>query len=801
MKPHRKAAPAEAAAAGRQEMPRCAPKADSGLSSAQAQALAEAGWDNRPVESPTKSDKQIIRENIFTYFNLIFVVLAVCLLLVGDWKDMTFLLIVAANAVIGIVQQLRSKRTIEKLSLLSAAKVRIIRDGKVRELPVDQLVREDVVELTAGCQIPADGPVLTGQVQVNEALITGEADAVTKEPGDQLLSGSFVISGKCRARMDQVGADSYASKLTLAAKKDDGPGKSEMMRSLDRLIRFIGVALIPISIALFYNQYIRQDMEIGQAVASTVAALIGMIPEGLFLLTSVALAVSVIRLAQNRTLIHEMNAIETLARVDVLCVDKTGTLTSPEMQVREVRSLTDTDPAPILSAFYAAMPADNDTARAIQSAFPHAPGWKSVSTVPFTSAAKWSAVTFAEQGSYVLGAPEYILGDQFSTIEPLTAPYAQTGCRVLLLAACAEASEGKLTGPVRPVALVVLENPIRENAPQVFQYFRDQGVDIKVISGDSPVTVSAVAAQAGIAGAERWVDARTLTSEELIRQAIGQYTVFGRVAPNQKQQIVRALQSAGHTVAMTGDGVNDVLALKDADCGIAMASGAEAASQVAQLVLLDSDFAAMPQVVAEGRRVINNIQRASALYLVKNLLSFFLALISLFAAVPYPFVPIQLTLISALTIGIPSFYLALEPNHDLVKGKFMHNVMRRSLPGGLTAILVILYAELFTYATGLTLGELSTICVALMTLNGLTVIYYAARPLNKRRIALILTMGAAAVIAMVSMPGLFSLAPLSFSGWLVLIALCLLVYPFQTTFENLFSKFSALRERRRAKKA
>lgn len=775
---------------------------EQGLSSEQARQLLADGWGNTPVEAPTKSDKEIIRENIFTYFNLIFVVLAVCLFLVGDWKNTTFLFVVAANAGIGIFQQIRSKRAIEKLTLLSESHASVIRDGQVVSIPVHELVRGDIVQLSAGNQIPADALLLSGQVQVNEGLITGEADAIHKKSGDTLLSGSFIISGQCRCRLELVGADSYAARLTLAAKRDGGQAqKSEMMRSLDRLIRFIGVALIPISIALFYNQYVRQDMEIGQAVASTVAALIGMIPEGLFLLTSVALAVSVIRLAQNRTLIHEMNAIETLARVDVLCVDKTGTITSPEMQVRETKSLTDTDPAPILSAFYAAMSADNDTARAIQSSFPHAPSWKAVSTVPFTSAAKWSAVTFAEQGSYVLGAPEYILGDQFPTIEPLTAPYAQTGCRVLLLAACAGASEGNLTGPIRPLALVVLENPIRENAPQVFQYFRDQGVAIKVISGDSPVTVSAVAAQAGIAGAEHWVDARTLTSEELIRQAIGQYTVFGRVAPNQKQQIVRALQNAGHTVAMTGDGVNDVLALKDADCGIAMASGAEAASQVAQLVLLDSDFAAMPKVVAEGRRVINNIQRASALYLVKNLLSFFLALISLFAAVPYPFVPIQLTLISALTIGIPSFYLALEPNHDLVKGKFMHNVMRRSLPGGLTAILVILYAELFTYATGLTLGELSTICVALMTINGLTVIYYAARPLNKRRIALILTMGAAAVIAMFSMPKLFSLAPLSFSGWLVLIALCLLVYPFQTTFENLFSKFSALRERRQAKKA
>ena len=526
MNAHRKTAPTEAAATRRQEMPRCAPKADCGLSSAQARALAEAGWDNAPVESPTKSDKQIIRENVFTYFNLIFVVLAVCLLLVGDWKDMTFLFIVAANAVIGIVQQLKSKRTIEKLSLLSAAKVRVVRDGRLQSLPVDQLVREDVVELTAGSQIPADGPVLTGQVQVNEALITGEADAVTKEPGDQLLSGSFVISGKCRARMDQVGADSYASKLTLAAKKDAGPGKSEMMRSLDHLIRFIGIVLIPIGVALFYNQFASQDLGLRQSVVSTVAALIGMIPEGLFLLTSVALAVSVVRLARNRTLIHEMNAIETLARVDVLCVDKTGTVTSPQMQVREVVPLdpeacSEMDIADILGAFYRVLEPDNDTARAIAEKFPRGPGWPDRGAVPFTSATKWSAVNFLDRGAYVIGAPEYVLGQDFAALEKQTAPYAAQGCRVLLLAQCDGAEIWRLRGVVIPLALLVLENPIRPNAPKVFDYFHTQGVDVKVISGDNPVTVSAVAAQAGIAGAENWIDAREPQKQAVHRHTVG----------------------------------------------------------------------------------------------------------------------------------------------------------------------------------------------------------------------------------------------------------------------------------------
>ena len=772
MKPHRKAAPAEAAAAGRQEMPRCAPKADSGLSSAQAQALAEAGWDNRPVESPTKSDKQIIRENIFTYFNLIFVVLAVCLLLVGDWKDMTFLLIVAANAVIGIVQQLRSKRTIEKLSLLSAAKVRIIRDGKVRELPVDQLVREDVVELTAGCQIPADGPVLTGQVQVNEALITGEADAVTKEPGDQLLSGSFVISGKCRARMDQVGADSYASKLTLAAKKDDGPGKSEMMRSLDSLIRFIGIVLIPIGAALFYNQFINQDLGLQQSVVSTVAALIGMIPEGLFLLTSVALAVSVVRLAQNRTLIHEMNAIETLARVDVLCVDKTGTVTSPQMQVREVvpldpESCSETDITDILGAFYRVLDPDNDTAKAIADKFPRGPGWPDRGAVPFTSATKWSGAVFPGHGAYLVGAPEFVLGARYAEVKEQVEPWSAKGYRVLLVAEYDGVPEQRGLSPQRvsPMALVLLSNRVRAAAPKTFQYFAEQGVHVKVISGDNPITVSEVARQAGIPGAEHYVDAAALKSDGDLERAAVKYTVFGRVTPGQKRKLVRALQKAGHTVAMTGDGVNDVLALKDADCGVALASGAEAACHAAQLVLLNSDFSAMPKVVAEGRRVINNIQRAAALFLVKNIFSFCLSIISLFASFPYPVTPLQLSLMSALTIGVPSFFLALEPNHSLVKGRFLGNVFRAALPGGLTDLLVILGLELFYWAFAFTTEELSTMAAILLLFIGLLVLYQVCKPFDWKRRVVWGAMAGSSAVAVLGFGSSFGLSPLNISCW------------------------------------
>lgn len=786
----------------RRELPPCETPPDRGLTSDEIRKRQEGGWANMAVESPTKSDKQIIRENVFTYFNLIFVVLGLCLIFVGDFSDLLFELLVIANTAIGIIQQIRSKRTIDKLSLLSSSRVTAVRDGDLRAVRVHELVRDDIVELSAGNQVPADGTVVSGQVQVNESLITGEADAITKNPGDQMLSGSFVISGKCRIQLERVGADSYASRLTLAAKREGTPVKSEMMRSLDILIRIIGIVLIPIGIALFYNQYMVQHLGLRQSVISMVAALIGMIPEGLFLLTSVALAVSVIRLAQNRTLIHEMSAIETLARVDVLCVDKTGTVTSPEMEVREVVPLDpggfpETDIADILGAFYQVMDADNDTAKAVQKHFPDGPSWKADSVVPFTSAAKWSAVNFTKQGTFILGAPENVLGAEFGPLERQTEVYARQGCRVLLLAQADHADPGKISGIVIPAALLVLENPIRKNAPKTFAYFHAQGVGVKVISGDNPVTVSAVAEKAGIEGAEKWVDARELKTDRAIARAVKQYTVFGRVVPDQKRRIVRALQSAGHTVAMTGDGVNDVLALKDADCGVAMASGAEAACQVAQLVLLDSDFSAMTKVVAEGRRVINNIQRASSLYLVKNILSFFLAIITLFANFPYPFVPIQLTLISTLTIGIPSFFLALEPNHDLVRGKFMHNVLRRAFPGGLTAIIVILFAELFTFTFGLKLAELSTICVVLMAVNGLMVIYYAARPLNFPRTVLLVSMTASLLVVILTAGSSFSMHALSFAAWLVLVVLVLLVVPIQMGFEKLFDRCSKLVEKHR----
>jgi len=783
------------------EIPLIDPDPTLGLTARQAAELLENGYGNESPDPNVKTTGQIIRENTLTFFNLVFVVLAVLLVLAGAFTDMAFLLIAAVNSLIGILQQLKSRATLARLNLVAEAKVKVVRDGRLGTVPVHRLVREDIVELGAGDQIPADGPVVSGSVQVNESLLTGEADAITKNPGDPLLSGSFVVSGKCRARMDRVGADSYASKLAQKARENAGVSKSGMMKSLDKLIRFIGFALIPIGVALYCNEFFALKNTFSQAIPHVVAALIGMIPEGLYLLTSVALAVSVMRLAQRKTLIHEMAAIETLARVDVLCVDKTGTITSPEMHVQEVLYLDEEDypkqrVEDILNACYTALDADNDTARAMAERFSKEKRWPVERVVPFTSATKWSAVVFKGQGSYVVGAPEFILGTGYRELEPLAAPYQKRGCRVLLCAKCdTPPVQGRpLSGVLDPFALVVIANPVRPEAPDTFRYFAQQGVRVKVISGDNPATVSSVAIQAGIEGAEKYVDAETLHEPADYARAVRDYNVFGRVTPDQKRKLVKALQKSGHTVAMTGDGVNDVLALKDADCGIAMASGAEAACQVAQVVLLDSNFASMPHVVEEGRRVINNIQRSAALYLVKNIMSFFLSLITLVARFPYPFVAIQLTLISAVTIGIPSFVLALEPNHEMVKGKFMRNVLRRALPGGLTNIVLIVGIELFTQAFTFQRTTLSTLATVLMGFVGILVLYYISKPLDWKRWTLLGTMAAAFAVAVLGFGPVFSLTPLDFQSGLVITVFLMLAPSIIWFFEHLFVWFSRLPE-------
>lgn len=754
-----------------------------GLTSAEIEARRRQGKVNHPPESPTKTVDQIVRDNLCTYFNLVFVVLAVMLAAVGSWLNMGFLGVVVCNTLIGIAQQLRAKKTIDELTLVSARKVRCLRDGRWDTCLSEELVQDDVVEFGAGDQIVADAVVLDGSVQVNESLITGEERAVPKTAGGELRSGSFLMAGRCTARLTRVGAESYASKLTAAAQADGHKvAKGEMMRSLDKLIQAIGLGLVPVGIALFWKQHWVLAVDLRGSVESTVAALIGMIPEGLYLLTSVALAIGMLRLARRRVLTQDMNCIETLARVDVLCMDKTGTITESTMEADAPIPLAQAPLAEILRSYYAAEEPDNDTGRALKARFgQEGEHWPVTGQIPFNTAYKYSAKSFGAQGVYVVGAPDVLAGSRIGEFQAQLAPLLAEGRRVLLLARCREAlpeqPERLEPAQLEFLALLPLQNRIRASAPETIRYFAQQGVQLKVISGDDPRAVSHVAAEAGIQGAEQWVDAATLQSDAELEEAARHCTVFGRVTPEQKRKLVHALQTAGHTVAMVGDGVNDVLALKDADCGIAMASGAQAASQVAQLVLLDSDFAALPDVVAEGRRVINNIQRSASLFLVKNIFSLLLSLAALCLPLAYPFQPLQLSLLSAVTIGLPSFVLALEPNYEMVRGKFMHNVLHDALPGGLTDFLLVFCAQGFAYAFDLSADALGTISTLLVLETGLIVLFRVCHPFTPLRWALwgsctILGLGGAVLFA----PWL-ELIPLGLGETLVLVVLAALVLP------------------------
>ena len=757
------------------EVGRLMTTAEFGLTEHQAQQRRDAGLMNLPVKSPTKSVRQIVLGNILTYFNLIFIALAVLLISVRAYTECTFLVVVVVNTVIGTVQEINAKRKLDQLTLLVQPRITVVRDGTARPIACEKLVRDDVVEFVSGNQICADGTVLTGEVQVNESLVTGEADEVHKQPGDQLLSGSYIVSGTCRARLDAVGADSFASRLTLEAKQSKKRKRGGMLRSLNLLLKVIGVAIIPIGLLLYRRQTAILGLSHAAGVVNTTAALVGMIPEGLYLLVSVALAVSVMRLAHKRTLVQDESCIETLARVDVLCVDKTGTITEPQMKVTELVPLDECEmdvAEQTMRDFAGNMEPDNITMQAIIAYFHPAECRKAERVEGFSPVTKRSAVDFGSQEAYLLGAPEYLLGDRFEAYRERIEQYTAQGSRVLLLCAAESLEENARR---QPMALVLLMNPIRENAPDTFRWFAEQGVTIKVISGDTPLTVAAAAAAAGIPDTERCVDASTLDTPEKVADAAAQYTVFGRVRPEQKRQLVQALQKGGHTVAMTGDGVNDVLALKCADCSVAMASGSDVASRVAHMVLLDSDFSAMPAVVAEGRRVINNIERAASLFLMKNIFSFFLAIISITAVFAYPLEPTQISLMSALCIGIPSFFLALEPNTDLVKGKFLRNVLRRAFPAALTCLFAVVYVVMFAHAFPIADDVVNTIASVLLTAVGFFALWCVCRPFNKKKVLLFVALLAAYLVSVILLPALFDLHPLGYGGWLLLVVFLLLM--------------------------
>ena len=757
--------------------------ADTGLTQAQVKERMEKGWSNAPVDSPSKTTKEIIISNVFTYFNLIFLVIAVLLLLVGAFRDLTFLPVIICNTLIGIIQEIRSKKVLDKLSVLNAPKATVVREGKLQTIPAEKAVLDDVVKFQAGNQICADATVIDGEVQVNESLLTGESDEITKKPGDTLMSGSFVVSGSCLGRLEQVGADSYISKLTLEAKATKEGEQSEMIRSLDKLVQIVGFLIIPIGIVLFGQQYLLGDSSIKTSMQAMVAAIIGMIPEGLYLLASVALVVSVMRLATKKVLVHDMKCIETLARVNVLCVDKTGTITENTMKVHDVVSLEpyEKEELPplkeLLGDFAHAMSKDNITMAAMQEYFTQGSGQVATSVTSFSSAFKYSSVTF-HTTSYVLGAPEFVLRDDYEIYKETIESYGSEGYRVLVFGRYEGTPDGKaLTEAVVPYGLVLLANPIRKEAWETFQYFADQGVDIKVISGDNPVTVSKVASQAGIANADNYIDASQLKTPDDIKRAVLKYTVFGRVTPDQKRQFVRALKEAGKTVAMTGDGVNDVLALKDADCSIAMASGSDAAAQASQLVLLESNFSCMPSVVLEGRRVVNNIERSASMFLVKNIFSFLLSLFSMAFMITYPLEPSQISMVAMFTIGIPAFLLAMEPNKKMIEGHFLTNVLLKALPAGLTDVLIVGFLTVFGQTFGMSNEEISTAATLLLAIVGLMILFKISKPMNVFRWIVWSAMVAGLLFCVIFLKNLFGIGVMTRKCCMTLIVFAVATEP------------------------
>lgn len=747
-----------------------------GLTSEEVRERIDKGLTNHTDISTQKTVGQIVKSNLLTYFNLIFLILTVLLCIVGSFRNLTFLPVIIGNTVIGIFQELRAKKTLDKMSMLNAPHSIVVRDGEQQQIQSEELVKDDIIILSAGNQICADATVLSGSISVNEALLTGESDEIKKKSGDRLMSGSFVVSGQCYAKLDKVGNESYISQLTAQAKAMGDGEQSEMIRYINKLVKWVGIIIIPVGIILFCQAYIMNGETFKKSVVSMVAAVLGMIPEGLYLLTTVALALSTIRLAKKQVLLHDMKSIETLARVDVLCVDKTGTITEPGMQVTELvisgrcgdAEMDKRAFAHLLADYSAVIEDNNATMEAIRAYVAKNEIEKGsrtlLKTQPFTSANKYSKVSFVE-GDYMLGAPEFIMKDRYEEISGEIEEYQSKGYRVLLMAEQSGSSamadtenaadtdkSGQQTpgvkgaadmassraGMVSPIGYIVLSNPIRENAESTFTYFKEQGVAIKVISGDNPATVSEVAKRAGIDGAENYVDASTLASEKDITEAVDKYTVFGRVTPKQKQLIVRALQKQKHTVAMTGDGVNDILAMKDADCSIAMASGSEAAAQAAQTVLLDSDFGRMPYVVFEGRQVVNNIQRSASLFLVKNIFSLLMAIFSAIFAITYPLEPSQISLISMFTIGLPGFLLALEPNRDRIEGNFMVNVMLKALPAGLTDVLSVGALVICGQVFNLPSEDIATAGTMLLAVVGFMIIIKISHPFNKMKYGVLL---------------------------------------------------------------
>lgn len=720
-------------------------KTMTGLSHYDVQDRIAAGLDNKQPKAPTRTIGQIIKNNVFTFFNGMNLVLAILVLSTGSFKNAFFIVLVVTNTVIGIFQEVKAKQTLEKLSLLNQPKVFVFRDGSEIEIAVGDIVQDDILVLRSGMQVSADATLLSDQtLEVDESQLTGESDPIIKQAGDEILAGSFVISGQAYATAIRVGANTYTAKLANEARKFKLVN-SELRDAIGRIIKAATVIIVPIGIFLAWSQFNIPGATWQDAIISAVAGVIGMIPEGLVLLTSVAFAAGVVKLAKHKTLVQELPAIETLARVDVLCLDKTGTITEGVLDVAKIHPVGSMPQAKIdeaLAAFITAMPDANPTQVALMEYYLDRPVWEVNHKVAFSSARKWSSVSFESRGTFVFGAPEMVLGTNYPRYQTQIEKYAAMGQRVLIVAyAQTMMDSDQLPTALEAVAIVTLEDRIRAEAPDTLAYFAKQGVTIKVISGDNPVTVAAVAKRAGLVGSENYIDARTLPEDlEALADIIETTTVFGRVTPHQKKLLVQALQLRKHTVAMTGDGVNDVLALKEADCGIAMASGSDATRAVAQLVLLDSNFAALPHAVNEGRRVINNIQRVASLFLVKTFYSFLLSILTILLGMQYPFIPIQLSLISTLAVGVPSFFLALTPNTDPIQPGFMRRILATVIPAGTAIAFIVLAVFGLKELLGFTFDAENTVIVLMAGMVQLIVLYRITKPMNRWKRWLVGTM-------------------------------------------------------------
>ena len=769
-----------------------------GLTSFEVEERIRQGKINKNIDETDRPVWEIVKRNTFTFFNLIFAVIAILISLVQAWNQLIFLPIIVINTIVGIYQEIKAKRYLDQMTLLHAPQSTVIRNGQQEKIASDDLVEEDIIILKTGNQIVADARIVEGSIFVNESLLTGEADEIEKNVDDKLLSGSFVVSGEAKVILEKVGKDSYISKLTEQAKLVDHGEDSEMLRALNKLLKWVSFIILPIAVILFTQNYFVNHNTLQTSVVAMVAAVIGMIPEGLYLLTTIALTLSSVKLARNQVLLHNMKSIESLARVDVLCVDKTGTITEPRMSVEQVfvspsSNISEVKFMSLLSDYISANTDDNDTMKAIREFMlakgdlqNQMTGVKKI--IPFSSKLKYSAVCF-ENESYLLGAPEIVLGKTYEKISSEINHLLEEGFRVLVLAGTKEKNYDQLNLGAYALGYVVLANPIRENAKSTFNYFAEQGVNIKVISGDNPQTVSAVAKRAGITGAERFIDANLLKTKEDLDQAVESYTVFGRVTPDQKRRLVQALKRKDHTVAMTGDGVNDILAMKSADCSIAMASGSDAATQVAQVVLLDSDFGHMTQVVTEGRRVVNNVQRSAILFLVKNLFSIILAIISAIFVFTYPLQASQLSLISLFTIGIPGFLLSLEENDKRIEKDFIKNVILKALPASLTEITAVLGVVIAGAAFKLTASEISTSAVILLAVVGFMILTKISAPLNRFKMGIIIFNIVGIIISGFMFNSLFSISKISLDSFVLVALLSLFSESLFRNFDSLLKKY------------